>query len=204
MVDWLLTWKALVTGAVVLLGVVVLAVIFREGTLGNVASIVGLAVSVLGFVVTVWTVLDARQQIKDAGDRADQARVQATEQIRRTLDGMATQLRATDCAALRHSMEDLRRAAQETQWLWAIFRCQEAGILVYRLAADQHLNSDEAATLRTGADDLRFIHRFIERNRMAGQTGTLQDRHLKALDRMIATLAQLQARLHHDGLRPVQ
>src|SRR5205807_4300713 len=113
MVEWLFTWKALVAGAVILLTALVLGVVFQEGTLANVASIVGLAVSVLGFVVTIWTVLDARRQIKDASDRAEQAIVLASDETRRAVEGIAALLTAADCAALRHGVEDLRQAAQE-------------------------------------------------------------------------------------------
>src|SRR5689334_6331394 len=69
MADWLFTWKGILPGAVILVGVVALGIALREGTLGNIASIVGLAVSVFGFVITIWTVLDARRQIEEAGDR---------------------------------------------------------------------------------------------------------------------------------------
>src|SRR5437660_12076608 len=112
MIDWLFTWKGLVLGTVILLGAVVFGTVFREGTLGNVASIVGLAVSVLGFIVTIWTIFDARQQIREAGDRAEKAVVQAREEAQRAVEGIAGQLLATDCASLRGGVEDLRQAAQ--------------------------------------------------------------------------------------------
>src|SRR5262249_54122681 len=202
MTDWLFTWKGLVPSAIILLGAVVLGIAFRESTLGNIASIVGLAVSVLGFVVTIWTVLDARQQIKDAGDRAANAVAQASEEARRAIGGIAAQLRAADCAVLRSGVEDLRQAAQDTKWTRAVYRCQECRLVAYRLAHDQHLAGPEASALRQAADDLQLILRFIEKNRLAGQAGLLQERHVQALDDMIGLLAQIQARFHHEPLRP--
>jgi hypothetical protein len=204
MTEWLFTCKAWAVGALLLIGAAVLAVVFREGTLGNVASIVGLAVSVLGFVVTIWTVLDARQQIKESAKRAEEAIAQARAEARRTIARIATQLRAADCAALRSGVEDLRQAALDSQWARAVYRCQECRVLAYRLAPDQHLTAAEASALRSAADDLQLIRRFIEKNRMEGQLGSLQERQIERLDSTIALLAQIQARLHHESLRPTE
>jgi hypothetical protein len=204
MTEWLFTWKAWAVGALLLVGVIVLAVVFREGTLGNMASIVGVAVSVLGFAVTIWTVLDARQQIKEAAGRAEQAVAQARAEARRAIAGIATQLRAADCAALRSGVEDLRQAALDGRWPRAVYRCQECRILAYRLAPDSHLTADEASALRSAADDLQLVRRFIEKNRMEGQEGALQESQIQRLDSTIAFLAGLQARLHHESLRPTE
>jgi hypothetical protein len=202
MSDWLFTWKGVVLGAIILVGAITFGIVFREGTLGNIASIVGFAVSILGFVVTIWTVLDARQQIKEAGDRAENAITQAIEATRRAVGGIAAQLRAADCAILRSGIEDLRQAAQDTKWPRAIYRCQECRLVAYRLANDQHLTVEEASALRGAADDLQLILRFIEKNRLSGQTGLLKDSHLQSLDDMIGLLARIQARFHHEPLRP--
>jgi hypothetical protein len=201
MIDWLFTWKGPVLAAVILISAVAVGIVFREGTLGNVASIAGFAVSVLGFVVTIWTVHDARQQIKDASDRAEKAVAQANEETRRAIRGIAAQLRAADCAALRNGIEDRRQAAQDAKWPRAVYRCQECRLVTYRLALDPHLTGDETSTLRQAADDLLLILRFIEKNRLAGQEGLLQKGHVRSLDDVIGLLAQIQARLHHEPLR---
>jgi hypothetical protein len=202
MTDGLFTWKGFVLGAVFLLCAVALGIAFREGTLGNVASIVGLAVSVLGFVVTIWTVLDARQQIKEAGDRAGKAIDQAREEARRAVGGIAAQLLAADCAALRSGVEDLRQAAQDKKWPRAVYRCQECRTVAYRLAHDHRLTSEETSQLRGAADDFQLVLRFVEKKRLAGQVGLLQDSHVQSLDDVIGLLAQIQARLHHQPLQP--
>jgi hypothetical protein len=119
MTGWLFSWKAVALGAVILLAAVAVAVAFREGPLGNVASIVGLAVSVLGFVVTIWTIRDARQQIQEAAERAV---AQGREETCRVMERIAAHLFAADCAALRSGIEDLRQAALDRQWARAIFR----------------------------------------------------------------------------------
>jgi hypothetical protein len=113
MTEWLFSKKGLVLGATILLGASVIGFVLREGPVGNIASIVGLAVSVLGFVITIWTVLDTREQIKDAGQRAEQAIAKASEEARKAVRGIAAQFRAADCAILRTGVEDLRQAAQD-------------------------------------------------------------------------------------------
>jgi hypothetical protein len=202
MTDQLFTWKGLVAGGIFLLGALALAIIFREGTLGNVAGIVGLAVSVLGFVVTIWTVLDARQQIREAGDRAEKAINQAREEARRAVERIAGQLVAADCAALRGGVENLRQAAQDRRWERAVYRCQECRAVASRLALDRHLTDQEKTALQSAADDLLLILRFIERNRLGGQAGLLQGQQMQTLDGVIGLLARIQARLLHDALRP--
>lgn len=202
--DWLFTRKALVVGAVILSVAIAVAIIFREGTLGNVASIVGLTVSVLGFAVTIWTVRDARQQIKDASDRAENAMAQTRADARRAVERIAGQLLAADCANLRGGVEDLRQAAQDTKWPRAMYRCQECRPVAIRLARDSHLTGDEGSALRAAADDLRLIRRFLEKYRSAGESGLLQEGHVQSLDRMIGLLSEIQARLHHESLRPVE
>jgi hypothetical protein len=200
MTGWLFTRKSLALGATLLGAAVALGIVFREGTLGNVASVAGLAVSVLGFVVTIWTVLDARQQIKESAARAAEATAQAREEGRRAVEVIASQLFAADCAALRGGVEDLRQATLDRQWPRAAYRCHECRLVAYRLARDRHLTGEEVSALRAVADDLQLIRRFIEKNRLAGQPGPLQDRQTETLDNMIALLAQIQARLHHQPL----
>ena len=197
MTDWLFTWKGIASATVVVLGAIALGIALREGTAGNVASIVGLAVSVLGFVLTIWTVFDAQKQIRTAIG-------QAREETRRAVKGIAAQLRAADWAALRGGVEDLRQAAQDTKWPRAVYRCMECRTVAYRLAQDYYLTDEEKTQLRGAADDFQLICRFIERYRLTGQTGTLQDRQMQKLDDVIGLLAQIQARLLHEPLRPVE
>ncbi len=204
MSNWLFTWKGIVPGVVILLGALAFGIAFREGPLGNVASIVGLAVSVLGFVVTIWTVRDAGQQIQEASERSQKAIQQVREEARRTLEGIATQFLNVNCASLRSGVDALRQAAQDANWPRAVYRCQECRDVAYRLAEDHHLTGEETSRLRAAADDFAVIRRFIERNRLPGGEGTLQNRHVECLDEVIGLLAQIQARLLHGPLRPPQ
>ncbi len=83
------------------MGSLAVGIVYRESTFGNIASIFGLSVSLLGFVVTIWTVRDARLQIKEAGERAERAIVEAKVAVDGAVNKIAAQLRAADCAALR-------------------------------------------------------------------------------------------------------
>jgi hypothetical protein len=180
MTDWLFSWRGMGSAALFLTGALILAIVFREGTFGNVASILGLAVSILGFVITIWTVLDARQQIQDAGDRATDAIAQAREETRRVVGGIAAQLFASDCAVLRTQVEDLRQAAQDGTWPRAVYRCQESRSILFRLAHDARLTEQEKSNLRLSGDELQDIRRFIEDYRLGGQSGRLKKRRPQA------------------------
>ena len=201
MTDWLFTWKSLVVGTAIVIGGLIVGIVFRDTTLGNIAGVVGLAVSVLGFVVTIWTIHDARQQIKQASESANRAIAQAREETRRSVDGIAAQLLAADCAQLRSGIEDLRQAAQDAKWQRSAYRCQDCRVVAYRLAHSHRLTADETSKLRAAADDLLLIQGFIERNRLSGQPGILQKSHVDSLDIIIGLLASIQARLHNEPLK---
>jgi hypothetical protein len=205
MTEWLFTRKAWIIGGCILAVVSAFAVVFRDAApLANITSIVGLAVSILGFIVTIWTVIDARQQIKDAADRAEKAIAKAGAEARRAVAGIATQLRSADCAALRRAIEDLRQAALDRKWPRTIVRCQESRPVVLRLAQDSNMTEEEASKLRGAADDLRLVQRFIESTRPSAQSGSLEDSHLETLDNMIDLLSKLQARFHHESLGVIE
>jgi len=203
MADWLFSWKGFTLAGVILLAALGVAIVFRDGPYGNIASIFGVAVGVLGFVITIWTVHDARQQIKDASTRAEKAIAQAAEESRRAIERIAALLFASDCAALQHGVENLRQAAQDEMWPRAVYRCQECRIVAARLAHDSHLTADEASQFRQAVDDFALILVFIERNRLDGQTGVLQRSQIERLDELIGLLVRIQGRTHHESLRPI-
>lgn len=202
MTEWLFTRQAWSVGGFILVTAIVIGVIFRNTALGNILGVVGLAVSVVGFVVTIWTVLDAREQIRQAGNRAEEAIHHAREEGRQTIAGIADQFLAADCAALLRSVEDLRQAAQDRKWPRAVYRCQECRFVAYRLAPHLRLADQERSELRRAADDFLLIQRFIENYRLDGQSGTLKPAALNSLDRTIGLLQQIQSRLYHEPLRP--
>jgi hypothetical protein len=69
------------------------------------------------------------------------------------------------------------------------------------MSHDDKLTADEARALGAAADDFELILRFIERNRLMGQAGVLQDQHIQRLDDMIGLAARIQARFHYASLR---
>lgn len=200
MTTWLFSWKGITAGGLVLAAALVLAILLREGTVGNVASIVGLAVSVLGFVVTIWTVLDARLQIEEAGRRATEAIEQANAQARQRMEGIAVQLHLADCAAFQSAVEDLRQAARDGNWHRALYRGQECLIAAMRLAHDQRLTPQERGALVAAQEDFQTIIRFIEQWRLEGQGGFLRNHQVQALNVIIGILIQIRARLLHQTL----
>ena len=132
--DRLFTRKAVVIGVSILLASVAVGIIFRHTPLGNIVGVVGVAVSILGFVVTIWTVLDAREQIRQAGIRAEEAITRSREDARQRIEGIAEHFLAAHCADLRRCVEDLRQAAQDATWSRAIYRCQECRHLAHLLS----------------------------------------------------------------------
>jgi hypothetical protein len=195
MTDWLFTWKGILAVLIIVGIAAAVGYVYQEGTLANIASIVGLAVSVLGFVITIWTVIDARKQITEAADRAEEAVAEAREESRRAIAGIAALLRAGDCAALQTGIENVRQDAKDAQWARAAYRCHECRRVAIRLEQDEHMTDEEKSGLRAVADNLLLILQFIEKNRLAGKPENamlpLERPKIQSLDEMIGLLARI-------------
>src|SRR5262249_4419772 len=98
----------------------------------NMASVLGLLVSVVGFALTILTMLDTQQitreaerRIEAAARHAQEAVERAQQETRQAVERIAAQLRSADCAALGRWVRDLRQAAFDAQWPRALYRAQE-------------------------------------------------------------------------------
>jgi hypothetical protein len=171
------------------------------------ASVLGLLVSVVGFALTILTMLETQQISREAQERIEQAAQGAEEAVRRAegetqrmVDGIATQLRSADFAALGSWLRDLRQAAFDTQWHRAVYRAQECQWLATRLAQDNRLVQNETTELNNGTTHLYEVQRFIENNRMGGQEGGLTRAHIEAIDTLIQLLRRIEGRLLQQAM----
>src|SRR5205823_10429465 len=84
--NWFLAWKWIILLAAV--AIAGMAIYFWPdlyaafGWFGNVASVLGLLVSVVGFILTIWTVLETKRISQDAQERIQQAFNEAQQETR--------------------------------------------------------------------------------------------------------------------------
>jgi hypothetical protein len=179
---------------------------------GNVASVGGLLVSVVGFVLTLWAVAEtqriereARRKIEDAIAEAHEetkaAVAEVREQTRQAIEKIGLHLLVSEVEALQRLIIDLRQAGRDGPWERALFQCNEARAVALRATGNPHLLEDEKSYLREAVDDLRLTIRYIEEHRLpAPSVRGLPNKNTKALDDMIAAIGRVQARLRRQSL----
>src|SRR5204862_2676362 len=138
---------------VLLLGLtLVIALYHRESsTFANVASIWGLFVGLIGFIVTIYTLfetqrisrkaqqevqkatVEAQQAIQKAAREAQEAVKNAQEQTRQVLERVRHGVREADFATLHMWVRDLRNAATLGEWPRALLFAEECPAVAERL-----------------------------------------------------------------------
>jgi hypothetical protein len=174
----------------------------------NVATVLGLLVSIVGFALTILTMLatqqisrEAQRRIEEAARHAEEAVERAQQETRQVVERIASQHRSADRAALGRLVQDLRQAAVNAQWERAAFRAQDCHWLALRLSCDLALHAEERSELQNSAKNLIELQRFIEKNRLPGSPRGLNTSQLGYLDAVIRLLGTLEGRLLHEAMR---
>ena len=215
---WHVVWVLVLVTGVVLLGVTLAIALYHHDNslLVNVASIWGLFVGLIGFIVTIYTVFEtqriarkaqqevqattaqAQQAIEKAVSDAREAVENAKDQIRQTLERVRHRGREADPATLHAWVKELRTAARTGDWPRALLLAEECPAVAERLRNAEGLEDSERDGLRVGADDLRLIQVYIPRERLNTQTPNLPTNHAKRVEALATLLEQIEGRLHHE------
>jgi hypothetical protein len=218
---WRLVWVLVLAVGGLLLGVtLVIAVVGREsGSFANFASIWGLFVGLIGFVVTIYTLfetqrasrnaqreiqtatLKAQQEIQKAASQAQDAVKSAQDQTRQMLERVRHGVREADFWTLHMWIRELRTAAGLGDWHRALLFAEECPTVAERLRHAEGLVDAERTGLREGADNLRLIQAHIRDYRLNTQTKGLAANHAKSVEALAALLERLGGRLHHEPTR---
>jgi hypothetical protein len=218
---WHIVWVLVLVFGVLLLGLTfVIALYHREsGTFANVASIWGLFVALIGFVVTIYTMFEtqrvnrnaqrevqettlaAQRAIQEAARKAQEAVKNAQEQTRQFLERVRRGVREADFSTLRIWLRELRNAARLGDWHRALLLAEECPAVAERLRNAEGLEAGERQGLREGADNLRLLQAYIRNNRLPTQTPGLAANHAKSLEALATLLEQLGGRLHHEPMK---
>lgn len=215
---WHVVWVIVLVVGVSLLGLtLVIALDHRESsTFANVASIWGLFVGLIGFIVTIYTLfetqrvsrkaqreiqtatVEAQQAIQKAATQAQEAVTTAQEQIRQVLERVRHSVRAADFSTLLMWVRELRTAARLGEWHRALLFAEECPAVAERLRNSEGLEDGERQGLREGADNLRLVQAHIRKTRLNTQTPNLSAKLTRSVEALAAVLERLGGRLHHE------
>lgn len=121
---------------------------------GDVASVAGLVVALIGFSVTIWTVLKSKTAAQQAKD--------ATDELRERIRGINT---ISDVAEAVATMEELKRLHRAEVWPIALDRYTVLKRLLIRIHAQHRGLSNERKAVLTGAiTQFTRIEKKIERS----------------------------------------
>ena len=158
---------------------------------GNVSSLLGLLVSLVGFVLTLWNVSKSRKAAEEARQSADNAR----SEIRRT-DTMI------DLAAAGTAMEEIKRLQRQSAWALLPDRYSALHTALTAIRSSRTLLSEEHKALLLGAiQQFRAIEHKIDRALASGKTDTDMPGLNKVVSQQMDKVTEILAclRMEHYG-----
>ncbi len=202
---WHILWLLALVVGLALLGVgLCLALVYRNvGATANFSSIWGLWVALIGFALTIYTMIetqraareaqrevqaatiDAQQKIEATVKQAQEAVKNAQEQTRQMLERVRHGVREADFSTLRMWVRALRTAAQQGDWARALLFAEECPGVAERLRNAEGLEDSERQGLREGADNLRLVQAYIRTNRLNTVTSSLAANHTKSVEALV-------------------
>lgn len=155
---------------------------------GNVASVIGLMLTVIGFGITFYAfslTLGEQRRIRQA--------------VARAIERVASSILSSTAEEAESLLLEFKNAVRREEWLRAGEKCDDAEARVARMRGNPHLTANEDQDLATGVDDLRLVSRYITRQKMLKPNPArgFHEAKLDAVDRLIATLRSIRARIQN-------
>lgn len=211
---WHVVWVLVLVVGGVLLGVTLAVAVAQRGNAGfvNVASIWGLFVGLIGFLVTIYTLFETQRVTRDAQRETraatEKARQETKEAIQRSQEQtqlmfarVRAGLREVNFWTLSSWVKTLRAAVAQKDWPRALFLSEESSAVGERLAHSEGLTAQEQAALLDRLDDVRALHVLIRTQRTADGSDPalpLDAKDLDPLDQLVHLLDSIGGRLHHE------
>jgi hypothetical protein len=152
---------------------------------GNVADVVGLVLTAIGFIVT-W--------VKQRSLRNET--VAAQREARRVVETFVERLAVADFTALCSLAQELRHLMAAGAWDRAADRSERLRNLLVQMVLSRHLTPDEKDFLRGAADDANLVLQAVEALRNGGaEAGALPPAMRKKVDTMLGKVDALIMRL---------
>lgn len=218
---WHLVWVSVLVVAGGLLGITLLIALAysNSSTFANVASIWGLFVGLIGFVVTIYTLFEtqriSRSAQKEIQTKTAEAQLamdktlgeaqvmvkNAQEQIRQVLERARHAVRNSDFWMLQMWTTELRTATGAGNWYRALFLAEACPFMAERLRHAEGLEDSERQDLREGADNLRLLQAYIGKDRLKTEKPGLPPSHAKCVEKLVTLLERIGGRLHHEPIK---
>lgn len=162
---------------------------FIKKEYGNIASTIGLFVSIVGFIVTVYKV----RKVRKAAEKAQ-------EIVRETLSRVGHQLISTQINTAVRIGQEIGNSCRSQQWNRAIDRCEQLRILLANQVEDSRLKDSEYHFIKAAIDDLSLIMQELEK--IERQEGTLElpPREMESLNKIVIHLSRIDGRLRNKML----
>jgi hypothetical protein len=188
---------------------------FYQGWSGA-ATFWGFIVGIVGFALTIWTVLqvekvnrEAQQQVglilgqaqvrvELSVQRAQQTVERAEQQTREATTRIGEHLLVWEGESLTRLVLAAIQAAETLQWNVVLAMCQEAAHAGVMLAANPVLEENERTALRAASDELTVIMGWVRKNRAEKAASASLVLPAQQLDRLLAMrrlVSEIQARL---------
>lgn len=159
--------------------------------MGNVASVWGFWVSVVGFGFTLWTVYETKRITRAA-----------RQETRENVERIALQLLQGDCEAVVRVLVDGLDAVPARNWGRVLDKFREAQRLFTRVRQFDQLQDVEKDAFRTGVENLSAAMRHLHTKVLPDDVSEpLSEEKTKALRKHLTTLERLAVQVENAAAR---
>jgi hypothetical protein len=152
---------------------------------GNVASVIGLILTVVGFCVTFWNFRRVNRVIQD------------------TIERISVRLLERDVADALRLVKEAKQACNDSNWPHAAVRCEDARECLARYSHHRRVSPDERERIQDAVGHLRLIAQYVGRIGSAeNQPRDLSRDKRRQLDLIIELLNSMQGRLWGAAMEP--
>lgn len=151
---------------------------------GNIASVLGLVVSIVGFLFTL-------RQVRKSRTAAEKAQVMAREAVER----VSSRLFFTQVTTAIRLVHELRTFCRGKDWRRALDRCEDLRIGLAILVDDSKLRDVERETITTALDDILLMMKLVEGIHQEKRSPLVPPRMLANLDEVMVSLTRIDTRL---------
>lgn len=150
----------------------------------DIASLMGLVVSVLGFGFTL-------RQVKKSRTAAEQAVAIA----RQAIDDVGSRLLFTQVETAVRLLQELRGSCRDSKWDRAIDRCEQLRIVLAGLVDDARLQVGERSNVVSAIDEMALVIEHLEKVESAKGSLPFANRSRRRLDKIVIDLGGIDGRL---------
>lgn len=159
------------------------------GWLADVASLIGLAITLIGFCVTILTVRSAKRAAEAAEQKAQEA-----------VDRLGSQLLINQVVTTLQLVREVEAGLGERNWALSCFRCDEARTRLSELVDCIDLSEKERGDFLLASSDLGKMLTTIQKLRFGNVSDAFPDKSLKRIHEIIMQLARTKARLQAKSM----